>query len=185
MLLSKYWRNSWLSAWYPGVYFHMILQCWTRERLTPKPGSGIFLFEIQGESVDFGDVGRYWKPMASSWLLEPAPACFNSWELKSTSCRKTELESIVHLSFCLKIWPFFPLSVFMFSICCRTSLVGQSSSENNSVTRGQVQVGHQCRKHLWAQCHPFLHGHAAVSPVPAAGPGLELPANSSSAACEV
>lgn len=133
-----------------------------------------------------GDIGDQWH---QADCRSPAPACFSSWELITTSCRKPELESIVQLSFCLKIWPFFPPYCVYVFICWRTSLVGQSSSENNSVRGGQVQVGHRCRKHLWAQCHPLLHGCTAVSPAPAcgaaAGPELELPANSSSAGCEV
>lgn len=133
-------------------------------------------------------IGDQWHEADSR---SPAPACFSSWELISTSCRKPELESIVQLSLCLKIrlfFFFFPYCVYVF-ICYRTSLVGHSSSENNSVTRRQIQVGHWCRKHLWAQCHLFLHGYTAVSPAlacgAAAGPELELPANSSSAGCEV
>lgn len=172
----------------------MILQCWPRERLNPRtrvrnipisdPGRKCRLWRCC--PVVRGGIGDQWH---QADCRSPAPACFSSWELISTSCRKPELESIVQLSFCLKIWPFFPLySVYVF-ICSRTSLVGQSSSENNSVTRGQVQLGQRCRKHLWAQCHPFLHGYSAVSPAPAcgaaAGPELKLPANSSSDGCEV
>lgn len=115
-------------------------------------------------------IGDQWHQADSR---SPAPACFSSWELISSSCRKPELESIVQLSLCLKIRPFFFFSFFTYCIyvfvCCRTWLVGQSSSENNSVTKGQVQVGHQCRKHLWAQCHPFLRGCTALSPAPACG----------------
>lgn len=37
----------------------MILQCWPRERLTPELGSGMFLFEIQGESADFGGIAQW------------------------------------------------------------------------------------------------------------------------------
>lgn len=56
-------------------------------------------------------IGEQWHQADSR---SPAPAYFSSWELISTSCRKPELESIVQLSFCLKIWPFFFLTVFMF-----------------------------------------------------------------------
>lgn len=98
------------------------------------------------------------------------PACFSSWELISTSCRKPELESVVQLSLRLKI----QCVVFIFNciyifMCCETSLVGHSSSENNSVTREQVQVGHRCRKHLRAVCHPFHRGRVTASSAPAQG----------------
>lgn len=82
------------------------------------------------------------------------PACFSSWELISTSCRKPELESVVQLSLHIKM-SFFSFSCIYLFMFCGTSLAGHSSSENNSVTREQLQIGHQCRKHLQAPCHPF------------------------------
>lgn len=114
--------------------------------------------------------GVFGGPWHQADSRSPAPACSSSWELISTSCRKPELESVVQLSLCLKSGFFFFLfnCVYVF-ICCGPSLVGHSSSENNSVTREQLQVGHQCRKHLRALCHPFHRGRAAASPAPACG----------------
>lgn len=112
-----------------------------------------------------GGIGGLWHQADSR---SPAPACFSSWELISTSCRKPELESVVLLSLHLKLQCIFFNCIYVF-ICCGTSLLGHSRSENNSVTREQLQVGHRCRKHLRALCHPFHRGCATASPAPAGG----------------
>lgn len=108
-------------------------------------------------------VGGLWHHAASD-CSSPAPACFSSWELISTSCRKPELESVVQLSLFKNMDCFFFFNHVYVFICSGTSLVGHSNGENNNVTREQLQVGHRCRKHLQALCHPSRRGCAAASP---------------------